>query len=105
MTNTRILYPGEINTESYITLGIFNTETEALNFNTYIKGKLPRFLLRQAVSSVNINREVFKFVPRLDFTQPWTDEILYKKYGLTEEEIQYVETLIRNYDEGDEDGQ
>ena len=40
MTNTRILYPGEINTESYITLGIFNTDAEALNFNTYIKGKL-----------------------------------------------------------------
>ena len=105
MTNTRILNPGEINTESYITLGIFDTETEALNFNAYIKSKLPRFLLRQAVSSVNINREVFKFVPRLDFTQTWTDEILYQKYGLTETEIQYVETLIRNYDEGDEDAE
>lgn len=105
MTNTRILKPGEINTESYITLGIFDTEIEALNFNTYIKSKLPRFLLRQAVSSVNINREVFKFVPRLDFTQTWTDEILYRKYGLTEVEIQYVETLIRKYDEGDEDAE
>ena len=99
MTNTRILGPGEINSESYITIGIFDTETEAVNFNNYIKGKFPRFLLRQAVSSVNINREVFKFVPLLDFKQEWTDTMLYKRYGLSEEEIRFVESYIRLYEE------
>lgn len=102
MTNTKILGPGEINTETYITLGIFNTEEEALNFNTYIKSKLPRFLLRQAISSVNINREVFKFVPRLDFHRSWNDQMLYEKYGLSTEEIAYVEYLIRAFEEGEE---
>ncbi len=95
MTNTRILLPGEINTESYITLGMFTTENEAQNFNVYIKSKLPRFLLRQAISSVNINREVFKFVPQLDFSKQWNDEKLYEKYGLSEEEIAFIESMIK----------
>ena len=99
MTNTRILGPGEINSESYIAIGIFDTETEANNFNNYIKGKFPRFLLRQAISSVNINREVFKFVPLLDFTQEWNDTMLYERYGLTENEISFVESYIRPYEE------
>lgn len=98
MTSTRILKPGEINTESYITLGCFTTEGEIKNFDEYVRCKLSRFLLRQAISSVNINREVFKFVPLLDYSKRWTDEILYQKYKLSEDEIQYVENLIRPLD-------
>lgn len=102
MTDPQILNPGEINTETYITLGIFDTEEEAINFQSYMREKLPRFLLRQAISSVNINREVFKFVPHLDFTQKWTDEVLYTRYDLTSEEIAFVEEHIRALDRGDE---
>jgi len=102
ITNTKKLYPGEINTESYITIGVFDTEEELDNYNVYIKSKLPRFLLRQAVSSVNINREVFKFVPMLDFTEKWDDAKLYKRYGLTDDEIEYVEQTIRMHKEDDE---
>lgn len=95
MTTPRVLEPGEINTESYITLGLFDTAEEAKGFANFMECKLPRFLLRQAISSVNINREVFKFVPILDFKHNWTDDELYKKYELTDEEAQYVEYLIR----------
>lgn len=95
MTNTRLLLPGEINTESYITLGIFDTEAQAKNFDSYIKCRLPRLLLRLAISSVNINREVFKFVPKMDFSKPWTDAELYAKYGLTDEEIAFIESMIK----------
>lgn len=38
---------------------------------------------------------VFKFVPLQDFSKPWTDEELYKKYGLTNEEIAFIESMIR----------
>ena len=101
MTAPRLLPPGVINTESYITLGLFDTELEATGFITYMRCKLPRFLLRQAISSVNINREVFKFVPQLDFTRQWTDEELYERYGLTEDETAYVEYLIRAINGGE----
>jgi site-specific DNA-methyltransferase (adenine-specific) len=38
---------------------------------------------------------VYQFVPIQDFTQEWNDEKLYKKYGLTEDEISFIEALIR----------
>lgn len=98
ITKPKILYPQEINTESYITIGVFSTLNEAENYTNYICGKFARFLLRQAVSSVNINRDVFKFVPMLDFTRPWTDSDLYEKYGLTDSEKSFVEKYIRPLD-------
>ena len=57
--------------------------------------RLPRFLLRQAISSVNINREVFKFVPLQDFSKVWTDEELFEKYGLTDDDISYIVYSIK----------
>lgn len=95
ITDTRIIAPGQINTETYLDIGVFKTEQEALNFENFLKSKLPRFLLRQAISSLNVTRECFRFVPCEDFTEEWTDEKLYKKYGLTEEEIAFVEATIR----------
>lgn len=95
ITDTRLIGPGQINTETYLDIGVFKTEQEALNFEKFLKSKLPRFLLRQAISSLNVTRECFRFVPCEDFTEEWTDERLYKKYGLTEEEIAFVESTIR----------
>ena len=95
MTTPRILLPGEINTESYITLGLLDSETEAKNLKKYMECRLPRFLLRQAISSVNINREVFKFVPLQDFSKVWTDEELFEKYGLTDDDISYIVYSIK----------
>lgn len=95
ITDTRIIGPGQINTETYLDIGVFDTEREALNFDKYLKSKLPRFLLRQAISSLNVTRECFRFVPYLDFKEEWTDQKLYKTYGLTDEEISFVEYTIR----------
>lgn len=100
ITDTRIIGPGQINTETYLDIGVFKTEQEALNFDKFLKSKLPRFLLRQAISSLNVTRECFRFVPYVDFTQEWDDEKLYKKYGLSDEEIQLVEYTIRAFDNG-----
>ena len=98
ITDTRIIGPGQINTETYLDIGVFRTQAEANNFDKFLKSKLPRFLLRQAISSLNVTRECFRFVPFEDFTQAWDDDKLYKKYGLTYEEIQLVETTIRPMD-------
>lgn len=103
ITNTRILKPGEIHTESYLLIGAFDTLDEAKNFDSFIKLKFPRFLLRQAISSVNITKECFRFVPFENFREKWTDEKLYKKYGLTQEEIEFIESMIRPMDNGDDD--
>ena len=98
ITDTRIIGPGQINTERFGDIGVFPTEKEAINFERFLHQKLPRFLLRQAISSLNVTRECFRFVPHEDYTQEWTDKKLYEKYRLTDEEIAFVENTIRPMD-------
>ena len=62
----------------------------------YITTKTFRFLLLQALTSIHITKDSFQFVPLQDFSKPWTDEELYAKYGLTDEEIQFIESIIRS---------
>ena len=57
--------------------------------------KIFRFLLLQALSSIHITKDSFQFVPLQDFSHPWTDEMLYKKYGLDDNEIAFIESMIR----------
>ncbi|MBO6256159.1 MAG: Eco57I restriction-modification methylase domain-containing protein, partial [Bacteroidaceae bacterium] len=95
LTMPKILNPYEINTETYIDTAVFDTEEEAENYKRYLCTKFARFILRQAITSVNVTRECFTFVPIQDFTHQWTDRELYDKYGLSEEECQYIEALIK----------
>jgi site-specific DNA-methyltransferase (adenine-specific) len=102
ITTPRILPPGTVNTFSYMLLGAFDTEKEAENFRGYMMCKLPRFLLRLTYSSMNIAKQNFMFVPKLDFQQPWNDALLYELFGLSDEEIALNESTIRPMDGGDE---
>ena len=104
ITTPRVLAPKTVNTFSYMLLGAFDTQEEAENFKAYLMCKLPRYLLRLTYSSMNIAKSNFMFVPKLNFKERWTDEILYKKYALTEEEVAIVEKTIRpmDLDGGDE---
>ena len=95
LTTPRILGTDEINTETYIDTAVFDTLEEATNYKNYLCTKFARYLLRQAITSVNVTRECFAFVPIQDFTRPWTDSELYVKYGLTEEEKALIETMIK----------
>jgi len=52
-------------------------------------------MMKQTLSSMNISKQNFMFVPFLDFSHPWTDEMLYQKYNLTEDEIAFIESMIR----------
>ena len=62
---------------------------------TYVKTKTFRFLLLQALTSIHITKDSFQFVPLQDFSHPWTDAMLYKKYGLDPKEIEFIEGMIR----------
>jgi site-specific DNA-methyltransferase (adenine-specific) len=42
-----------------------------------------------------MTQSTYSFVPLQDFSKPWTDEELYAKYGLTDEEIEFIESMIR----------
>ena len=61
----------------------------------YIKTKFFHFMLGLKKITQHTVKDTYQFVPQQDFSKPWTDEELYKKYKLTEEEITYIETMVR----------
>lgn len=87
--------PGTVCTETYLAIGPFQSQEECANVISYIKTRLFRFLVLLKKPSQNATRKVYSFVPIQDFTQPWTDEKLYAKYGLTDDEIAFIESMIR----------
>ena len=95
LATTMIIGPNEIATESYLAIGKFDSLKEAQNLLSYMKTKFMRFLLLQGLTSMNITKERFLFVPLQDFSKPWTDAELYAKYGLTDEEIAFIESMIK----------
>ena len=95
ISSLQTLKPNEICTETYLILGTFDNEKEAKNMESYVKTKFFRFLLLQALTSIHITRDSFCFVPMQDFSKPLTDAELYAKYELSEEEINFIESMIR----------
>jgi site-specific DNA-methyltransferase (adenine-specific) len=92
--------PGSVSTETYICIGPFASQTESENVISYIACKLTRFLVMLHKPSQHATQKVYTFVPAQDFSRPWTDAQLYEKYGLTEEEITFVDWMIRPMDVG-----
>jgi len=80
--------------ETYIVIGPFETEREINNVLNYIKTKFFHFIVGLKKNTQETRRNVYSLVPLQDFTSKWTDERLYKKYGLTEHEIDYIESLV-----------
>jgi len=82
-------------TETYIMNGPYKSEEEATNAISYIKTKFFHFMLGLKKNTQHTTKSVYQFVPLQDFSKPWTDEELYKKYALTQEEIDFIESMIR----------
>ena len=98
-------YPNEVCTETFLVIGPFNTEQEMKNCLTYIKTKFFRLFLFFGKGTMHVTSTVFQFVPLQDFTSKsdinWNkpisdiDRQLYKKYNLTQEEIDFIEGMIK----------
>ena len=71
------------------------SKRECENIITYIKTRFFRYMVSIKKKTQDASRDVYQFVPLQDFSHPWTDEMLYKKYGLTAEEIAFIESMIR----------
>ena len=82
-------------TETYLLVGPFKNEDETRNAMGYMMTKFFRFLVLLVKNTQDSMKKVYQFVPLQDFSKPWTDEELYAKYGLTDEEIQFIESMIR----------
>ncbi|MDY4031611.1 MAG: Eco57I restriction-modification methylase domain-containing protein [Pyramidobacter sp.] len=89
------LEPHSACTESYLVAGAFDTESEADNMITYLNTKFARFLIMQMLASMNMSKNSYSFVPVQDWKKAWSDEELYNKYSLSDDEIAFIEDVIR----------
>lgn len=95
MSTPRIAGPGSACTETYLVAGRFNNKEEAQNYVSYLKTRFVRFLISLRKISQDAARGVYAFVPDLDYSHSWTDADLYKRYGISNAEITYIESIVK----------
>jgi Eco57I restriction-modification methylase len=88
--------PGEISSETYNCIGPFASETEAKNVISYVTTRFFRFLVLLHKPSQHATQSVYTFVPNQDFSIPWTDEMLYKKYRITKSQVDFIDSMVRS---------
>ena len=102
--NTRVSKPGECCTESWIVACAFSSKAEVISFKSYLFTKIVRFLLLQAVISQDVTKQCFCFVPDLGkYEGEYTDEMLIKRWGISRDEWEFIDSKIRTT--GDEDNE
>lgn len=94
--------PGSISSETYLCIGPFDSQAQAENALTYLACRLTRLLILLHKPSQDTTRKVYTFVPVQDWSRPWTDEDLYARYGISEDEIEFIEKVVRPMGAGDE---
>jgi len=87
--------PNSCCTQTYLVIGPFENKQICENVMSYIRTKFFHFMLGLKKTTQNGVRGFYQFIPTQDFSKPWTDEELYKKYNLSQEEINYIETNVR----------
>ncbi len=89
-------------TETYIVIGPFEHRALAENVIAYMQTKFFRFLVSLKKISQDATQRVYEFVPMQTFSKPWTDGELYAKYGLTDDEIAFIDSMIKPMGGGDD---
>lgn len=90
--------PGDLCTETFLQIGPFNNQSEQKNALSYIQTKFFRAMIAIRKQDQGASRAVYHYVPLQDFSKPWTDAELYAKYNLTQEEIDFIESMIKPMD-------
>lgn len=97
--------PGIGSTETFLSVGFFDSEEESKNCLKYISTKFARAMLDILKITQDLTPAKWQYVPLQDFTEEsdidWSKSIheidlqLYKKYGLSDEEINFIETHVK----------
>jgi site-specific DNA-methyltransferase (adenine-specific) len=90
-----VAQPPSACTETYLVVGAYDTEAEAENLASYLRTRFLRFLVALRKNTQHITQDRFAFVPALPMTKKWTDKKLYSHFGITEEEVAFIETIVR----------
>ena len=105
LTLPEISEPGVGATESFVSIGLFDTAEECDNLLKYIKSRFMRAMLGVVKITQDLTPSKWKYVPLQDFTAhsdiDWSksvaeiDQQLYRKYDLTADEIEFIETHVK----------
>jgi len=94
--------PGSISSETYLCIGPFDSKEQAESALSYLACRLTRLLILLHKPSQHVTRKVYTFVPTQSWTQRWTDDALYEKYGIADEEVAFIEKVVRPMELPDE---
>lgn len=89
---------GSCCSETYLVARVCESSGMAKNVITYMCTRLFRFLVLLNKNTQHATSKVYAFVPDQDFSEPWTDERLYAKYNLTNDEVAFIESIVRPMD-------
>jgi site-specific DNA-methyltransferase (adenine-specific) len=82
-------------TETYLVIGNFKSQRDAVFLAGYLRTRFLRFLLGLRKNTQDITKDRFKFVPQVDLSRAWSDADLYDFFGLNQSEIEFIESMVR----------
>lgn len=91
--------PGIACTETYLVAGRFGAEEEAARYALYLRSRFVRFLVSLRKSTQHATKDVYAFVPDVPLDRDWSDALLYERYGLTGDEIAFIESQVAEHDD------
>ena len=87
--------PNSACTETYIVVGKYNSKREAENLDKYLRTKFLRLLVGLRKNTQDITDDRFSFVPLLSMKKEWNDTKLNAHFGLTPDEIAFIDQIVR----------
>ena len=87
--------PKSVTAHTHYAIEGVKDRVEANNLADYLRTRFARFMIFLLRSNQNMRVDMYQFVPRLDFTQKWTDDMLYERYGLDDNDTSYIRTIIK----------
>jgi site-specific DNA-methyltransferase (adenine-specific) len=93
--------PGSVCTQTYLVAGPLRSKAEAKRVESYLRTRLARFLISLRKPAQHVFSSMYRWVPVQTWDRTWTDSDLYKKYGITKDEIAFIKGMIRPMGEGE----
>lgn len=87
--------PRSVCTQTYLVAGPLGSKLEAENAFAYSRTRFFRFLVSLRKISQHALKSTYRWVPLMDLSRSWSDEELYKHFGITHEEVTFIESQIQ----------
>ncbi|NFL75060.1 DEAD/DEAH box helicase [Clostridium sporogenes] len=83
-------------TETYLVVSTVSNTDQANHLKRYMATKFFRFLVLLVKNTQDVPKRVYAYVPQQNLNDEWNDEKLYSKYGITKEEVDFINTLVKD---------